>query len=766
MRTRWTLLWLLWGLICRLGAADLPDLVLPQGVGVNIHFVRGHERDLDLIAAAGFKFIRMDFDWGGIERKPGDYSWAGYDELTANLEKRGLRAIYILDYSNEIYEPAASPQHPESVAAFARWAGAAARHFQGRRIIWEIWNEPNIDFWKPKPDVKQYIALAQATCQAVRESDPQATIIAPASSEFPWAFLEALFKAGLLEQLDAVSVHPYRDPRRPPETAFPDYLRLRALIERYASPARKTMPIISSEWGYSTHNRGVSLPAQAAFIVRQQLANLWRGVPLSIWYDWKNDGNDAAENEHNFGTVYPDLRPKPAYEALQVMTRQLAGYRIARRLEAGHPDSFVLLLVNPAGSQKLAAWSLSAAQAASVDIGLNSAADVAIVDGNGQPQATDLRQTTLQLALSPLPQYVTLKTPSRALSAAAAWKVAPPLEIQAGVKDGLAVKLTVQNPFPEPVTALASLAALNLSDRIWASLPAGKTHDLTLTATISRRDLPQVPVTLTLELRDAAGHLIGACPESLALGVANPLRLVVAPVENGLRATVQNEAAGSFSGYLEMGDEKPLVSLTPALAFATIDLSPGARSALATNRCCLRDEKGELVAGTEAKRFELLAATNYVARLDGDAKVPATSSIQPAAAPGERPPYAKVFALDYQFDPGWRFVRCEATGQVRFDARPTALGVWVYGDNSANALRIRVRDAAGQTFQPSGPNLDWSGWRWVTFDLRDLANAGHWGGADDGVVKGNLTLDTALLLDAGRRKTAGRIYFAGVAAVY
>src|SRR5262245_7962962 len=138
--------------------ADLPELVLPQGVGVNIHFTRGHERDLDLIAAAGFKFIRMDFGWGGIERKKGEYDWIAYEELTANLEKRGMRAIYILDYSNPIYEETvigknpitgkehrdvASPQHPESVMAFARWAAAAARHFAGRRIIWEIWNEPN-----------------------------------------------------------------------------------------------------------------------------------------------------------------------------------------------------------------------------------------------------------------------------------------------------------------------------------------------------------------------------------------------------------------------------------------------------------------------------------------------------------------------------------------------------------------------------------------------------------------------------------------------
>ena len=40
---------------------EIPEPVLPAGVGVNIHFVTGHEQDLDLIAGAGFKFVRMDF---------------------------------------------------------------------------------------------------------------------------------------------------------------------------------------------------------------------------------------------------------------------------------------------------------------------------------------------------------------------------------------------------------------------------------------------------------------------------------------------------------------------------------------------------------------------------------------------------------------------------------------------------------------------------------------------------------------------------------
>lgn len=404
-------------------AADLPELVLPQGVGVNIHFTRGHERDLDLIAEAGFKFIRMDFGWGGTERKKGEYDWKAYEELTANLEKRGLRALYILDYSNPLYEETvvsknpingkeqrdvASPQHPESVAAFASWAGAAAKHFAGRRIIWEIWNEPNISFWKPKPDVQQYTALALATARAVREADPKATIIGPATSEVPVKFIEELFAAGMLAHLDAVSVHPYRSYKKGPETAAEDYAKLRALIEKHApTPAKKSLPIISGEWGYSTFtNKGVSLETQAAFIARQQLANLYAGVPISIWYDWKNDGPDLAEREHNFGTVTHDLKPKPAYVALQTLTRELSGYRIEKRLAAGGTNDFVLLLSKGA-DRKLAAWTTGDAH--TVTIGGMKLKSAISIRGDGRAATTELEQGRLSLTLGAMPQYVTLK---------------------------------------------------------------------------------------------------------------------------------------------------------------------------------------------------------------------------------------------------------------------------------------------------------------------------------------------------------------------
>jgi hypothetical protein len=356
---------------------QIPPAVIPAGVGVNIHFVTGHERDLDLITNAGFRFVRMDFSWEATERKAGVYDWTEYDELTAHLEQRGLRALYILDYVNGLYEPmvdarravgeaapekhVASPRHPESVAAFARWAAAAAVHFRGRHILWEIYNEPNGDFWRPKPDAAEYTTLALATARAIREAEPSATIVAPAMSGFDWKYMESFLQSGVLEFLDGVSVHPYRAPNQPPETAAADYKRLRELIDRFAPESKRgKIPILSGEWGYASNTRGVSLETQAAFAVRQQLCNLLNGVPLSIWYDWKNDGHDAADNEQNFGTVKEDLEPKPAYTALKTMTAELSGYRLERRLDGLAESDFVLVFVNGAGERKAAAWTLAA----------------------------------------------------------------------------------------------------------------------------------------------------------------------------------------------------------------------------------------------------------------------------------------------------------------------------------------------------------------------------------------------------------------------
>ncbi len=370
--------------------------------------------------------VRMDFEWAATEPTQGKYDWSSYDTLTANLDKRRLRAYYILDYSNSLYENVnatrnpitgkmeqhgspPSPQHPASIAAFARWAAAAAHHFQGRQIIWEIWNEPNITFGQPKPDVEQYTALAVATCKAIREAEPGTTIVAPATASFPWDFLDCFLKSGILAHLDGVSVHPYRSPKEPPENANADYKRLRELIARYApNPQRKEVPILSGEWGYSTYTKGVSLQTQADFIARQQLSNLYCGVPVSIWYDWKDDGGDPNENEHNFGTVTGDLNPKPAYLSIRTLTGELSGFRIFKKFETQNKTDFVLVLTNKAGETKLAAWTLATPHEIGFDMQPTTKQSLLFVNGGGERGSINVSENHFSVALSSTPEYISL----------------------------------------------------------------------------------------------------------------------------------------------------------------------------------------------------------------------------------------------------------------------------------------------------------------------------------------------------------------------
>jgi hypothetical protein len=153
------------------------------------------------------------------------------------------------------------------------------------------------------------------------------------------------------------------------------------------------MPILSGEWGYSTHRKGVSLETQADFAVRQQLLNLLNGVPLSIWYDWKNDGDDPGENEHNFGTVLPDLKPKPAYNAIQQLTRELAGYHVEQRVPASDEKDYVLLCVNAADQRKLAVWTTGTAHDAPIAISSGAAGRFSkIVQLTSSPQYLSLEK--------------------------------------------------------------------------------------------------------------------------------------------------------------------------------------------------------------------------------------------------------------------------------------------------------------------------------------------------------------------------------------
>jgi hypothetical protein len=352
----------------------LPSPAVPDALGVNIHFTDARPGEMKMLAEGGFKWVRMDLTWSGTERERGKYDFSAYDRLMQSLDGHKIKPLFILDYGNPIYSPGEFPftdriNTPEVREAFARWAAAAVSHFKGRGILWEMWNEPNHPgFWKPQPNAQDYIQLAQATARAIRAIAPEEAVIGPATSTIDLQFLEACFKGGLLQHWGAVSVHPYR--QNNPETASDEYRQLRLLISKYAPPG-KDIPILSGEWGYSTAWNNFDDEKQSKYLARQWLVNLMNGVPLSIWYDWHDDGPDPKESEHRFGTVGHDYRegneqvfdPKPTYLAARTLTKELHGFRFNKRLMLQSADDYILLFSRETGGKtevKIVVWTTGA----------------------------------------------------------------------------------------------------------------------------------------------------------------------------------------------------------------------------------------------------------------------------------------------------------------------------------------------------------------------------------------------------------------------
>ena len=352
---------------CPVPAAELPGLVVPEGLGVNIHFTDPRPGEMEMLAEAGFRWVRMDFAWGGTEREKGKYDFSAYDRLLAALEQaQDPRPVH-----PRLLEPALRRRPVAGQRRGARRRSPAGpppprRHFRGRGILWEMYNEPNICFWKPKPDVEQYVKLALEVGKALREAAPGEMYIGPATSQIDLTFLEECFKAGLLEYWSAVSVHPYR--QTAPETAAAEYARLRQLIDQYAPQGQDRSRSSPASGATRRPGRTSTTTKQGKMLPRQWLSNLANDVPLSIWYDWHDDGHDPKEPEHHFGTVrYPvPRRPRSGLRAQAGLPgrqdaddRARPAFTSTSGWRSAASDDYVLLFAK-GDEVRLAAWTTAA----------------------------------------------------------------------------------------------------------------------------------------------------------------------------------------------------------------------------------------------------------------------------------------------------------------------------------------------------------------------------------------------------------------------
>ncbi len=361
-----------------LGATPAPapsgagDLV--SRLGVNIHFT-SDDKALDIIAAAGFSRVRMDLGWGGVEQTKGVYDFSAFDGLVTALASRGMTLHLILDYFNPLYPSSADAGYADggyeaTVPAFAAVSKAAAAHFAGKGVTYEVWNEENGGFWPPVANAAEYSELSAAAIAAVHAGDSSALVTMGGLAGFDYPFLEAALDAGGAAGANAVGVHPYRQGGA--ESASDDLAYMRAIV---AAAMPTPPPVWDTEWGYSSQwfggDAGGHAPAAWALQAQRasrELLTAWAlGFPMEVYYDIRDDGTDPTNDEDNFGLIQNDYSDKPAIVAVRTLTAAAKGRTFSGFLPVGFTSLHAMLLAG-ASDRVVALWSDAVGSVTSVAV--------------------------------------------------------------------------------------------------------------------------------------------------------------------------------------------------------------------------------------------------------------------------------------------------------------------------------------------------------------------------------------------------------------
>jgi catechol 2,3-dioxygenase-like lactoylglutathione lyase family enzyme len=343
----------------RAGSGDLATRL-----AVNIHFPTNpdyvvDDRALDAARSGGFSWVRHDLPWAAVETTPGIYDFTPWDTLVAHLQARAMRALFIVDQGNTLYTGGwqIPPTTASAIQAFGAYVEAAARHYAGQPVQFEIWNESNLaNFWPPAADANQYAALAQEAITRIHQGSSSAKVSTAGLSGFDFPFLRSILGTGCANSADAIGIHPYGVPR--PELVSDNVLLMRALVSQML-PANP--PIWDTEWGYSSaafgNGRSSEARARQAIMAFRELLSAWAaGFPLVVYYDIRDDGSDPNDWEHNFGLLANDYSEKPAMQAVRTMSTAASGRTLVGFVDI-QPTSLHALRLDGASDVLVALWS-------------------------------------------------------------------------------------------------------------------------------------------------------------------------------------------------------------------------------------------------------------------------------------------------------------------------------------------------------------------------------------------------------------------------
>ncbi len=233
--------------------------------------------------------------------------------------------------------------------------------------FFEVWNEPNLDFWTGEPKEETYYALYDVTAAALKAVDRRLRVGGPATAQAAWVdrFIEHCVKHDV--PVDFVSTHVYPNDLplnvfgRPEEIPQSELVSraVRKVYEQVRASRKPELPIIWSE--YNAGFAGVQLdsPYVGAWLannIRQCAGGLVTEMSYWTFTDafFEEGGVFRSVFSSGFGLIATGSIPKAAFNAFKVL-HQLGDQQIS--VES---DSALLTQHSSDGRLVLALWNYRA----------------------------------------------------------------------------------------------------------------------------------------------------------------------------------------------------------------------------------------------------------------------------------------------------------------------------------------------------------------------------------------------------------------------
>jgi polysaccharide biosynthesis protein PslG len=293
---------------------------------------------LSRLGRGGAGTLRINLSWGAVQpQRNAGYDWSHYDLVVAGAAVNGIRVLATVYGSAPWAEP--RPEYPplgDAQASFEGFVRAAVQRYGSGGsfwkqhpnlpevpiVDWQFWNEPNSKlFWKPAPNVGDYVELLRGFTRTVHSADSGAKVLlgglfpTPRGDITMVSYLTQLYRQGGAGLFDEAAVHPYA---ATPQKAIASTALLRSLMSRNGD-ADKPIWITEVGWASSGTPPGLVVgPQGQADYVKQvfDLASASRqrlGIAGVIWYSLSDTPGPLWVGHCGLFTV--DGQPKPAWDA-------------------------------------------------------------------------------------------------------------------------------------------------------------------------------------------------------------------------------------------------------------------------------------------------------------------------------------------------------------------------------------------------------------------------------------------------------------------